>query len=386
MSEYQYYEFQAIDRPLTMEEMSELRSYSTRARITPTSFVNDYSWGGFKGDTDAWMERYFDAFLYLANWGTHVLKLRLPSCLLDPAIAKTYCGSDSAFVREISGKVILSFASADEEGGEWVEGEALLSSLISVRAELARGDLRALYLGWLLRAQTGELDEAAKEPPVPPGLGRLSASLGSLVQFLRIDGDLLHVAARASLPIRGLTLESRQVSAWVGGLPTKDKDELIGTLMMDANHAAVPQLLQRYLREAGAAARPGAEGRTVARLLQAAEEHARERERKETQKRAEEKARRELEATLARQKYLTGLVGREADLWARVDDLVAARQPKSYDEAVNLLVDLRDLCARDRRSGFLPRIETLLQAHARKPSFIERLRKAGMTSGGGTAR
>jgi hypothetical protein len=41
MSEYQYYEFQAIDRPLSVKEMSELRSCSTRARITPTSFVND---------------------------------------------------------------------------------------------------------------------------------------------------------------------------------------------------------------------------------------------------------------------------------------------------------------------------------------------------------
>jgi len=49
MSEYQYYEFQAIDRPLTQEEMEELRAYSTRARITRTSFVNDYSWGRFKG-------------------------------------------------------------------------------------------------------------------------------------------------------------------------------------------------------------------------------------------------------------------------------------------------------------------------------------------------
>jgi hypothetical protein len=69
MSEFQYYEFQAIDRPLTSAEMAELRKYSTRARITPTSFVNDYQWGDFKGNQDAWMERYFDAFLYLANWG-----------------------------------------------------------------------------------------------------------------------------------------------------------------------------------------------------------------------------------------------------------------------------------------------------------------------------
>ena len=97
MSEYQYYEFQAIDRPLTAKEMSELRSYSTRARITPTSFVNDYSYGSFKGNEDAWIEKYFDAYLYLANWGTHVLKLCLPTSLLDSATAKAYCGCDSAF-------------------------------------------------------------------------------------------------------------------------------------------------------------------------------------------------------------------------------------------------------------------------------------------------
>ena len=30
MSEYQYYEFQAIDRPLSEQEIRELRVYSTR--------------------------------------------------------------------------------------------------------------------------------------------------------------------------------------------------------------------------------------------------------------------------------------------------------------------------------------------------------------------
>jgi hypothetical protein len=87
MSEYQHYEFPAIDRPLSKKEMSELRSHSTRARITTTSFVNHYEWGSFKGESDVWMEKYFDAFLYLANWGTHMLKLSLPSRLLDPAMA-----------------------------------------------------------------------------------------------------------------------------------------------------------------------------------------------------------------------------------------------------------------------------------------------------------
>ena len=83
MSEYQYYEFQAIDRCLTNAHMSELRAVSKRARITPNSFVNEYSYGDFKGDEDLWMEEYFDGFLYYANWGTRILKLRLPESLLD---------------------------------------------------------------------------------------------------------------------------------------------------------------------------------------------------------------------------------------------------------------------------------------------------------------
>jgi len=41
MSEYQYYEFQALDRPLTQPQMRELRGFSTRAKITPTRFVNE---------------------------------------------------------------------------------------------------------------------------------------------------------------------------------------------------------------------------------------------------------------------------------------------------------------------------------------------------------
>lgn len=39
MSEYQYYDFRAIDRPLDAEALKALRALSTRARITPTRFV-----------------------------------------------------------------------------------------------------------------------------------------------------------------------------------------------------------------------------------------------------------------------------------------------------------------------------------------------------------
>src|ERR1700722_5686306 len=158
MSEYQYYEFQSVDRPLTEKEMSELRASSSRAEITSHSFINDYSWGNFKGNEDRWMEKYFDAFLYYANWGTHQLKFRLPSAVLDFKTVQAYCNGDtfSAYVND--DKVLLDFLSQSEDGGEWEE-DLRLASFLSLRRDLSCGDLRSLYLGWLSGLQSDERDE-----------------------------------------------------------------------------------------------------------------------------------------------------------------------------------------------------------------------------------
>ncbi len=278
MSEYQYYEFQAIDRPLSEKEMAELRSHSTRARITPTSFVNDYSWGGFKSDENAWLAKYFDAFLYLANWGTHILKLRLPTRLLDADTAGRYCAGEHAWVREKNGKVILTFQSEDEESGEWIEGEGQLASLISVRAELARGDRRALYLGWLLCAQSGDLDDEEVEPPVPAGLGQLSASLESLAEFLRVDTDLFQVAATASPPLADREPKPAEIRQWLARLPVAKKDDLLVRLLGKTEGLLVDELLQQVRREGAAeqgTATAATERRTVARASPAGRESRR---------------------------------------------------------------------------------------------------------------
>ena len=382
MSEYQYYEFQAIDRPLTEAEMETLRSYSTRARITPTSFVNEYSWGNFKGDEDAWMEKYFDAFLYLANWGTHVCKLRLPERLLDESTARLYCAGERTSVRVKNGKIILTFMS-EEEAGDWEEeeGSGQLSALISVRSELARGDLRALYLGWLLSAQSGDLDDDEIEPPVPAGLAQLSASLEGLVEFLRIDGDLLDVAAAVSAPLERMEPEPAEVGAWLAKLPVTEKDELLARLMIESAGALANELIQRMRRE-----REGAQGagkaiaarRTVAELLRASEQAADERARMAAEKAAKEREQRERAAACARAKHLDQLAGREPTLWAKVESLIATKLPKSYDQAVELLVDLRDLAARRDSADFGRRIEALRIAHVRKPTFIDRMRRVGL--------
>jgi hypothetical protein len=380
MSEYQYYEFQTADRRLSEKEMQELRSYSTRAVITPTSFSNEYSFGDFKGNPSAWMEKYFDGFAYLANWGTHEFQLALPASALSRETARLYCAGEAASVREKSGKLILTFRSEEESGGEWVEGGGILSSLLPLRAELAQGDLRSLYVGWLLNVEAGELEEKETEPPVPPNLGGFSGPLSELVDFLRIDRELLAVGAAGSPRKETRPAPREEMAAWVAQLPAKEKDEMLVRLMAGEDAALGTELRSRFNRSrADGSPTPEAPRRTVGQLLAAAESFRAQRERGAARKAAKEKARRERLAAIARQKHLDALAGREPELWTKVEELVSTKLPKSYDLAVQHLVDLRDLAVRKcEEADFSRRLAKLREAHARKPSFIGRLREKGL--------
>ena len=123
MSEYQYYEFLALDRPLTEKQRAELRSISTRAEITATRFVNEYQRGDLKGDPRTMVERYFDAFLYLANWGTRQLMFRLPRGVLAAETAGLYCYTDAASVIETKDHLIVSLY-ADRDPDDYWAGSA----------------------------------------------------------------------------------------------------------------------------------------------------------------------------------------------------------------------------------------------------------------------
>jgi hypothetical protein len=248
MSEYQYYEFRALDRPLTQTQMDQLRSYSSRARISADSFINFYEWGNFKGDPARWMEKYFDAFLYLANWGTRELMLRVPKRALDPDAARTYCVGDSFSYRTKGDNLIFSFLS-EEEPDEWMDGEGLLGSLVLLRLDLMHGDYRCLYLGWLLSAQAGELEDDDLEPPLPSGLGTLNAPLQSLADFLRIDRDLIAAAAEKSEKDPPSLLRQDEIAGWVAKLPSKDKDAMLTRLLTGDDAHTAAELRHRGLRE-----------------------------------------------------------------------------------------------------------------------------------------
>jgi hypothetical protein len=197
MSEYQYYEFQAIDRPLDKRAMAELRKITSRAEITSTSLVNEYHWGDFKGDPNRLMEKYFDAFLYVANWGSRWLMLRLPVSRFHLSTVKPYLASESFEAWATKTHVILDFHSEDEGEWEYMEPIGWMPSFISLRADLLVADLRCLYLAWLAGTQYGEENDGGAPPPNPGGLRSLSGSLKRFADFMRLEKSVLARAARA---------------------------------------------------------------------------------------------------------------------------------------------------------------------------------------------
>src|SRR6266545_3420007 len=155
MSEYQFYHFQAIDQPLSQQQMQALRDISTRAEITPTSFINAYNWGNLKANARDLMRQYFDAHVYVANWGSHRFMVKIPRDLLDLEAAQVYCGACCEMYVNPT-HVILDFTAPEGDDGYYADDSeadaSWMASLLPIREDLMRGDLRALYLAWLAGA------------------------------------------------------------------------------------------------------------------------------------------------------------------------------------------------------------------------------------------
>jgi hypothetical protein len=375
MSEYQYYEFLALDRPLTDQQRAELRSISTRAEITATRFVNEYQWGDFKGDPRKLMERYFDAFLYLANWGTRRLMFRLPRGVLDSKTAERYCYTDTASLIETGSHLILSLYVDREPDDYWDQPGGQLAAMVQARAELAAGDLRLLYLAWLLALQSDEVDDEDTEPPVPAGLEHLSASLQAVVEFFEIDEDLIAVAAASSPSIQ----EPEGMAGWITSLPAEQKDALLARVATGEGAQVRALLLRRFRTASGSP--PTAPARTAAELWQAAGN------RKAARAKAAERSQRQAEArTAAAQaasyaKHLDQLATHTEAAWEKAAEWIETKRPRDYDLAVSLLRDLQALADRQEDpAAFRKRFLDLRAEHQRKPSLLDRFDQAGLPS------
>jgi hypothetical protein len=89
---------------------------------------DEYHWGDFKHDPKQVLARYFDAFLYYANWGCQRLAFRLPKGLLDEGLLQPYLWEYCADLESVGDALVLDISFPDEDGGHWFEGEARLGA------------------------------------------------------------------------------------------------------------------------------------------------------------------------------------------------------------------------------------------------------------------
>jgi hypothetical protein len=366
VSEYQCYEFVALDHPLSAKHMAELREISTRAEISPTRFRNEYHWGDLKADPAKLLERYFDAHLYFANWGTHRLMLRLPRGRVDAKRLKPYfVGKNAGRIKSAGAHVVLDLHAVNEGEYDEDESEASLAALAPLRAELMCGDLRPAYLAWLLAVQAHDVDDDAEEPEVPAGLTTLSAAQRAMVDFLRIDLDLVSAVCGASADA---VVGGESLRRWLVGLSTKDKDAWLRRAADEPDLALGSELMRAFrARSAGARRAPR---RTVEELRALAE--TRRRERKNAEEACAKKAKALAEAQ--RQRRLTTLDRNVQGAWSKLEKLI---ESSSYDEAVKLAVDLRDLAVRGGDAdAFAKRFDALHRQQTRRRGFFDRWKHA----------
>lgn len=370
MSEYQYYEFQTIDRLLTKAEQVEVEGLSSHIDVTASRVVVTYSYGDFRHDPKQVLSRYFDACLYAANWGTRRLMFRFPHGLIDLTDVEPYFREGAIEYTNLGAYQILEIELNEEAGFGWVEAEGVLSGLIQLRNDILDGDYRSLYLAWL-KAVTLEDPEVVtdeQEPPVPAGLQKLTPALQRLAQFFDIDLHLIESAAGASLA-KTLAVTDKALQQAIAQLTREECNEFLFRLAQ--GEAGLGLALKHKLRgKLKTAPSPKDSPRRPVRELL-----------RDARRLREQEAQRQREASEKRRiEELKKLAKREAQAWQDVETLIQRGQAKAYDEAVGQLLKLRELAEfQNTQLEFSQRMNRVRERYQSRHSFIQRLERVGLS-------
>ena len=367
MSEYQYYEFLAVDRPLDADARAALRTISSRAQITATSFSNEYNYGDLKANPLTLLGRYFDLMFYTGFWSVRQFAMRVPARLIDRAAIEAF-NIDGEFLRikQSGDTLIIDVPLSDLSLDEGDDEPHWMSALTPLRAAVMSGDLRFFYLLWLM--QVGFGDVIPDDVPEPlPGIAPLDGALSAWADFLQIDPNLLRAAAERGGP--AVEPDDAAVDAFLQSLDAAEKLAILQGIYQGNGAHIAADLRRRCRASVGASAAD--EPRRSAGELRAAVQRvaAAQAEKQRLRDEAEQRRKAELDARIKAAR-LARLSGREAQAWIKVEELIEQRNRKGYDEAVTLIQDLRELVSTDE---FASRVERMRVRHGTKRVFIAQL-------------
>jgi hypothetical protein len=311
MSEYQRYEFMTIDRPLTRAQLDAVNALSSHIEASSTHALVEYHWGDFKHNPIGVLHEFFDGFLYWANWGSPELAFRFPHGILPVDLIDGYDLEDFVkFTRHPDYDILDIHFGEMEAPGEWI-----------------------------------------------------NAAQHSLAELLQVPQELLLAAARHSDAAAPSTRDD--FAAWVKLLPPERQNDYL--VRLAHNEPGLSRLLVRELRELGqgkSRVTPSTgEHVTYATLLAESKTITAQLER---EKREQEQA--------ARLRHLQEIHDHQDAYWQQVEQAVMRGTGTGYDEALQLLVELRAAAEQFKETQeFQDRFRAWVRPHLCRPAFVKRL-------------
>ena len=349
MSEYQYVEFQAVDRPLNDKQFEFAQQQSSRAEVSRRSLTVEYHYSEFRGDVDGLLRHGFDVFLHYANYGVREIRLRLPSGLpFEKSVGSEFVdGERLKWSNDAKGKGGILALCPYHEAGEMAEAwefDQYVDAAVQVREKLIAGDLRALYLLWLCAADDDYNDpDETIEPPVPHGMDELHGSSEHLLTFFGLDTLLLKAAAESVEHAPASVSQDKIREDWAWSLSAERSKSLLTRFLVEDSQVIKAETIAEIRDAQSPISWPTTEKkRTFSQLLKRCEV-LRSEENAIHKRKAEAEAKREAaKAEKERQARMKEMVASPATWLTKAEKLADARGTDNYKAAAEILADLRE--------------------------------------------
>ena len=367
MSEYQYYKFKAIDKPLTTEEKKIISSWSSRTTVRGNEAQFDYNYGDFPKEEIDVVEKYFDFMLYTANWGDVRLIYKFPKDLVSKKSLRQFSVDDRITTIELGNYIILDIYFSFDDGMEdWIYGDEIdTAALCSLRNDIISGDYSSLYLAWLhLNISKEEylftdIDQKTKIPYDNVGIDKSSNNLSTFIEMFSISQEIVSNAKTNDSKKYG-----HDYSELLYMMSNSDKIIFLDRLLFD--EPLLKSKLEQHLKQYSY------EDETSELQSRTISEFNAEIETKRLKKYSEDKIKREAKKL----RKLETLEKEEPEMWVYIHRLIKERKTKSYDEAVKILKELKQLAKhKNKQNEFTFKIGELKEDYSRLSALKQRIDK-----------
>lgn len=384
MSEYQYVEFRAVDRPLDDEQLEFAEQQSSHAEVSRWGLAAEYNYSSFRGDVDGLLRGGFDIYLAYSNYGERYIKLRLPCGLpFDDQTLNRYLDDERlAWIQDQQGTAGVISLAPFHESLDWDgDFDRYLDSATRIRELLMQGDLRALYLLWLCAADDENYDpQEMVEPPVPHGLADLPSECAELLPFFGLS-QLLVQAAADGLP-EGPKLLSHESLAdtFLKTLSAEQSRELLYRLITEEANGVKAALMAEIRDSLSIADWPCIDIKRSMQELHDSCDVLIEHHNAELAKQTAAKTLRDAkEAEKVRQARMQEMMKASKTWLAKADKLVADRGTDNYKAAADILADLGEAIGdSDGRKLVRAHAAHLAKKHSTLNILKSSLRKRGL--------